>query len=60
MLQMRQPYAPLRPGTCPTHWVLELPMTGLTILLLTFFIPPSVVLQAWATHGWASWGIGRH
>ncbi|EDL13777.1 mCG146158, partial [Mus musculus] len=26
MLQMRQPYAPLRPGTCPTHWATEEPV----------------------------------
>lgn len=51
MLQLHQPYAPLRPGTCPTHWVLEHPTTGLTIFFPTFFIPPSVVLQAWAMVG---------
>lgn len=51
MLPLHQPYAPLRPGICPTHWVLELPVTGLATLLLptsSFF---TSIPQAWAMVG---------
>lgn len=58
VLQPHQPYAPLRPGTCPTHWVLELPAAGLAILLL----PTSFILHFYSSaglgHGGASWGTG--
>lgn len=59
MLQLRQPYAPLRPGTCPTHWVLELPMAGPTTLLFPASFISSFCSSAGLGHGWAFGGIGR-